>query len=75
MTLVKNNEKYSKFKIGDIVKIWKYKSIFSKDYTPNCKNFVIKKYKNSVLWTYFINGLNGKKIVGTLGKLQQKQIK
>ena len=27
--------------------------------------FVIKKVKNTVLWTYFINDLNGEEIMGT----------
>ena len=30
-----NNEKYPKFKIGDHVKISKYKNLFAKVYTPN----------------------------------------
>ena len=30
------NDKDPKFKIGDIVRISKYKNIFSKDYVPNC---------------------------------------
>ena len=30
-----SNEKSPKFKIGDHVKIWKYKNIFTKGYTPN----------------------------------------
>ena len=29
------NDKDPKFKIGDIVRISKYKNIFAKDYTPN----------------------------------------
>ena len=30
--------------------------------------FVIKKVKNTVLWTYVIKGLNGKDIAGTFYK-------
>ena len=30
------NDKDPKFKIGDIVRISKYKNIFAKDYVPNC---------------------------------------
>ena len=61
------NNKNPKFKIGDIAKISKYKNIFGKVYTPNWSKevFVIKKVKNNVLWTYFINDLNEKEIVGT----------
>ena len=56
-----------KFKIGDIVRISKYKNIFAKGYVPNWSEevFVIKKVKNTVPWTYFISDLNGEEIVGT----------
>ena len=56
-----------KFKVGDNVRISKYKSIFSKGYTPNWsdKLFVIKKVKNTATWTYVINDLNGDEITGT----------
>ena len=39
------NDKNSKFKVGDHVRILKYKNIFSKGYTPNWSEevFVIKK--------------------------------
>ena len=47
------NDKDPKFKVGDRVKISKYKNIFAKSYTPNwsAKVFVIKKVKNTVPWT------------------------
>ena len=53
------NHKYPKFKIGDIVRISKYKNIFAKGYVPNRSEeaFVIKKFKNTVPWTYIINDL------------------
>ena len=62
-----NNNKDPIFKIGDIVLISKYKTIFPKGYTPNWSEevSVIKKIKNTVPWTYFTNDLNGEKIVGT----------
>ena len=61
------NDKDSKFKIGDHVRISKYKNIFAKGYTPNWSEevFVIKKVKNTVPWTYVINDLNGEEITGT----------
>ena len=64
------NDKNAKFKIGDNVRIPKYKNIFAKVYTPNRseKVFVIKKVKNSVLWTLITSDLNGKEIVGTFYK-------
>ena len=61
------NDKDLKFKVGDHVRISKYKNIFTKGYTPNCSEevFVIKKVKNTVPWTYVINDLNGDKIIET----------
>ena len=55
------NDKDPKFKIGDRVRISKYKIIFAEGYTPNWSEevFVIKKVKNTVPWTYVINDLNG----------------
>ena len=62
------NNKDPKFKVGDHVRISKYKSIFAKGYMPNWSEevFVIKKVKNTVPWTYVINDLNGEEITGTL---------
>ena len=56
-----------KFKVGDHVRISKYKNIFAKGYTPNWSEevFVVSKIKNTVLWTYVINDLNGEEIIGT----------
>ena len=61
------NNKDSKFKVGDYVRISKCKNIFAKGYTPNRSEeiFVINKIKNTVLWTYVINDLNGEEIIGT----------
>ena len=59
------NNKDPKFKVGDRVRISKYKNIFAKGYTPNWSEevFVIKKVKNP--WTYVINDLNDEEITGT----------
>ena len=64
---VASNEKDPKFKVGDHVKISKFKNIFAKGYTPNCSEevFVISKIKNTVPWAYVISGLNGEEITGT----------
>ena len=61
------NDKDPKFKIGNHVRVSKYKNIFAKGYTPNWSEevFVIKKVKNTVPWTYVINGLNGEEIIAT----------
>ena len=74
------NYKNPKFKVGDHVRISKYKNIFVKGYVPNWSEeiFIIKKIKNTVPWTYVINDLNGEKIIGTfyengLQKTDQKE--
>ena len=61
------NEKVPKLRIGDIIRMAKYKNIFAKGYTPNWseKVFVIKKAKNTVSWAYVINDLIDKEIIGT----------
>ena len=68
-----------KFKIGDIVRISKYRNIelFAKVYAPNCSEeiFMIKKVKNTVPWTNVINDLNREKIVGTFYKNKLQKTK
>ena len=61
------NNKDSKFKVGDYVRISKYKNIFAKGYMLNWPEeiFTIKKVKNTVPWRYVINDLNGEEITGT----------
>ena len=61
------NDEDPKFKVGDHIRISKYKSIFPKGYTPNWSEevFVMKKVKNRVPWTYVINDLNGEEIIWT----------
>ena len=61
------NDKDPKFKVGDHVRISKYKNILAKGYTPNWseKVFVIKKVKNTIPWTYVINDLNDEEITRT----------
>ena len=67
------NDKDPKFKVGDHVRISKYKNIFSKGYTPNWSEeiFVIEEVKNTVPWTYVINDINGDEIIG---KFYEKQL-
>ena len=71
-----------KFKVGDYVRISKYKNIFAKEYMPNWSEevFFIDKIKNTVPWTYAINDLNGEEITGTfykneLPKTNQKEFR
>ena len=60
-----SNNKDPKFKIGDHVKMSKYKNVFAKGHTPNWSEevFVIIKIKNTVRWTYVINDLHGEEII------------
>ena len=48
-----SNKKDPKFKVGDYVRISKYKNICAKGYTPNLSEevFVTSKIKNTVPWT------------------------
>ena len=77
-----SNKRNPKFKVGDHVRNSKYKNIFAKGYAPNWseENFVIKKVKNTVPWTYVISDLNGEEIIGSfyekeLQKTYQKELK
>ena len=60
-------KKNPKFKVGDHVRISKYKNIFAKGYTQNWSEevFVVSKTKDTVPWTYVISDLNGEKITGS----------
>ena len=64
-----------KFKIGDIVRILKYKNIFAKCYVPNWSEdvFVIKRVKNTVLSTHAIIDLKGEEIFGTFRKKELQE--
>ena len=56
-----------KFKVGDHVRISKYKNIFAKRYTQNWSEevFVFSKIKDTVPWTYALSDLNGGKLTGS----------
>ena len=69
-----SNKKNPKFKVGDLIRISKNKSIFAKGNTPNWSEelFVINNIKNTVPW-------NGEEITGNfyekqLQKTNQKKI-
>ena len=65
-----SNEKGPKFKVGDRVKISKYKNIFAKGYTQNWLEevFVVSKIRN---FTYVINDVNSEPITGSF---QEKEL-
>ena len=75
-----SNARDPKFRVGNYLRISKYKNIFAKDYTPNLSEevFVIKEIKNTVPWTYVINDLNDEQVTETfyekeLQKTNQKE--
>ena len=76
-----SNNKNPKFKVGDHVRISRYKNIFAKGYTPNWSEvFIISKIKNTVPWTYAISDLNSEEITGSfyekeLQKTKQKEFR
>ena len=67
----------SKFKIGDIARISKYKNIFAKGYVLNWSEevFVIKNLKNTAPWTHVINDFKGGEIALTFYNKQLKKKK
>ena len=70
------NDNDPKFKVGDHVRISKYKNIFAKGYTPDWSEevFMIKKIKNTVPWTYVIDDLNGEEITETFYEKELQKI-
>ena len=62
-----SNKKNPKFKVGDHVRISKYKNIFAKEYTQNWSKevFIVRKVKDTVPWTYAISNLNGEPTTGS----------
>ena len=62
-----HNEKDSKFKVGDRVRISRYKNIFAKGYTPNWSSeiFIVDKVNDTVPYTYNLKDLNDEEILGS----------
>ena len=75
---IENNHKGPKLKVGDHVRIWKYKNIFAQDHTPNWSEefFIFKKVRNSIPWAHVIHDLNREKFIATFHeKKYKRQIK
>ena len=62
-----HNEKDSRFKVGNRVRISKFKNIFAKGYTPNWSKeiLIVDKINDTMPYTYNIKDLNDKKIIGS----------
>ena len=72
-----HNEKDSRFKVGDRVRISRYKNIFAKEYTPNWSKeiFIVDKRNDTVPYTYNLKDLNDEEIIGSFyDKELQKSI-
>ena len=61
------NEKDSKFKVGDRVRISKFKNIFAKRYTPNWGKevFIVDEINDTIPYTYNLKDLNDEEIIGS----------
>ena len=61
-----HNEKDSRFKIGDRVRISKFKNIFAKGYTPDWSReiFIVNEINDTVPYTYNIKDLSDEEIMG-----------
>ena len=62
-----HNEKDSRFKVGDRVRISKFKNIFAKGYAPNWSKeiFIVDKINDTVPYTYNLKDLNDEDIIGS----------
>ena len=62
-----HNEKDSRFKVGDRVRISKFKNIFAKRYTTNWSReiFIVDKINDTVPYTYNHKDLNDEEIIGS----------
>ena len=72
-----HNEKDSRFKVGERVRISKFKNIFAKGYTPNWSReiFSVNKINDTVPYTYNIKDLNDEGIIGSVcERVLQKSI-
>ena len=59
-----HNKKSARYNVGDTVRIFKFKKIFAKGYTPNWSReiFIINKINDTVRYTYNLKDLNAEKI-------------
>ena len=62
-----HNEKDSRFKVGDTVRISTFKNIFAKGYIPNWSKeiFIVDKINDTVSYTYNLKDLNDEEIIGS----------
>ena len=65
--IYEHNEKDSKFKVGDRVRISRYKNIFAKGYAPNWNSeiFIVDKINDIVPYMNDLKDLNDEEIIGS----------
>ena len=62
-----HNEKDSRFKVGDRVRVSKFKNIFAKGYNFDWSKeiFIVDKINDTVPYTYILKDLNDEEIIGS----------
>ena len=72
-----HNEKDSKFKVVDRVRISRYKNIFAKGYAPNWSSeiFIVNKINDTVPYTYNLKDLNDEEIIGSFYDIELQKTK
>ena len=72
-----HNEKDSRFKVGDRVRISKFKNIFAKRYAPNWSSeiFIVDKINDTVPYTYNLKDLNDEEIIGSFSDKELQKTK
>ena len=72
-----HNKKHSRFKVGDRVRISKFKNIFAKGYTPNCSKeiLIVDKINDTVPYTYNLKDLNDEEIIGSFYEQELQKTK
>ena len=65
--LMNITKKIVDLKVGDSVRISKFKNIFAKGYTPNWRReiFIVNKINDTVPYRYNIKDLNDEEIIGS----------
>ena len=64
------NDQDPEFKIGDIIRISKYKNIFAKSSIQNWSDFFIIKVVKNTCHGHVVSDLKGKKIAGTFYEIE-----
>ena len=62
-----HNKKSARYNVGHRVRIFKFKNIFAKGYTPNWSReiFIVNKINDTVPYTYNLKDLNDEEIIGS----------